>query len=341
MRTTIQARYIPKKIDILNLPCLESMFVTSEQYQDLLASNDQTILAAIIHGDESYLKPDWPVFYSQLESLSEKCIEVYKTNEPPIYEYIGNTHTSRTSSLFFGITQGLSDSLTERSDTLYMDVLDLISQKGMGKIYRVWNEIPHINKVGKREERYKEFCFGRSKALQRKEYSNDFLPAASAIGSQGTNLGVYFIAGKSPSLQIENPLQISAYQYPKVYGERPPSFSRSQLLQTKEGEILFISGTASIKGYKSKHIGNIKKQTKLSLDNINTLCSSVKSDLNFSIYNNPESIFIKVYIRNHSDYITVKTILEKESECLNLIFVVADICREELLVEIEALIIGH
>lgn len=341
MKTAIQARHIPKLIDIPNLPCLESTFVTSKQYQDLLTNNDQTILAAIIHGNEDYLKPDWPVFYSQLESLSEKCIEVYKTNESPTYEYIGNTHTSITSSLVFGITQGCSGSLTEESHTLYMDVLDLISQKGFGQIYRIWNEIPRINKAGECEERYKEFCFGRSKAFHRKEYSNDFLPAASAIGSQGESLGVYFIAGKAPSIQVENPLQISAYQYPKIYGERPPSFSRSQLLQTKDGEMLFISGTASITGYKSKHVGDIKKQTNLSLDNINTLCKSVESEFNFSVYNNSGGAFIKVYIRNHSDYLTVRAILEKKSKCSNLIFVVADICREELLVEIEALIIGH
>ncbi|MGC9344259.1 MAG: hypothetical protein ACP5E3_16265, partial [Bacteroidales bacterium] len=51
----------------------------------------------------------------------------------------------------------------------------------------------------------------------------------------------------------------------------------------------------------------------------------------------PRIDFIRVYIKNTEDYHKVKAICEKHLPGVNTIFVVADICRENLLVEIEAI----
>jgi len=131
---------------------------------------------------------------------------------------------------------------------------------------------------------------------------------------------VFVLLGKVKGDCIENPHQVSAYNYPKLYGKDSPSFSRAYRVNNS----LFISGTASIKGHQTQHAGNLKKQlreTQLRLD-------SLVEDLTPQI--------LVAYVRNSED-------IEEVEEFINLnydtaytnIIIQADICRKDLLVEIE------
>jgi hypothetical protein len=88
------------------------------------------------------------------------------------------------------------------------------------------------------------------------------VPAASAVGIADGPLDLCFFAGRGePPLPLENPRQISTYDYPPQYGPRAPTFSRATLAQIGGQWTLFISGTASIVGHQSLHPDDILAQT--------------------------------------------------------------------------------
>src|SRR5205807_5907658 len=118
-------------------------------------------------------------------------------------------------------------------------------------------------------ERYGSFCAGRYESFARHGYAlRTDLPAASAVGMRGRRYQAYFLASKSPGTQVENPWQVSAYDYPPQYGRRSPSFSRATVLRDGGESLIFIAGTASIVGHETKHPGDVCKQTDETVRNI-------------------------------------------------------------------------
>ena len=110
------------------------------------------------------------------------------------------------------------------------------------------------------------------------------------------------------------------------------------------GSTLFISGTASIIGQDTIGIDDIEEQTIVTLDNINKLTDSGRishlSGEAGSDAGNP--ILIRVYIKNQEDFTKVKAICEKRYPGVPSVYIEADICRDNLLVEIEAeFLISH
>ena len=53
---------------------------------------------------------------------------------------------------------------------------------------------------------------------------------------------VYFLAGRTAPVFVENPRQVSAYHYRREYGTHSPSFSRAALL--RESRSLTLSSPA-------------------------------------------------------------------------------------------------
>jgi hypothetical protein len=151
---------------------------------------------------------------------------------------------------------------------------------------------------------------------------------------------VYFLAGRTPPLAIENPRQVSAYRYPDAYGPRSPTFSRAALASLGEQRIaLFTSGTASIVGHATMHIGDVLRQTEESLANIAAVraVAAERAGVPFPA----ESLSYTVYVRRLADLAVVREVFERSvgvrsSAALEAIYLQADICRTDLLVEIEA-----
>ena len=203
-------------------------------------------------------------------------------------------------------------------------------------LLRVWNYFDGINRGSGDEERYKQFCLGRAQGLEVGSASR--LPAATAIGRRdgSTILQVYWLAGRSPGVPLENPRQLSAYRYPREYGSHAPVFSRATLLRQKDSLTLFISGTASIVGHRSIHVGDTAAQTRETLANIAALleeANRVERAARFSL----GSLACKVYVRRPQDLPVIRAELAAALEPTSkVIYLQADICRQDLLVEIEA-----
>lgn len=222
----------------------------------------------------------------------------------------------------------------------YQQLLTLVHWQGYPCLLRVWNYFPYINRHDNRLERYQAFCQGRHQALATDLSGFESkLPAACALGSQTPGLLLYALAARQPGIQIENPRQLSAFRYPRQYGPKSPSFSRSILKSWGAAcaSHLYLSGTASIVGHLTRHHHDLIAQLHEALLNMETLLeqASQRTQVPFRL------ALLKVYVRPAVDIAPLRDpIIERFGPELPLLFLQADICRSDLLVEIEGLAVS-
>jgi enamine deaminase RidA (YjgF/YER057c/UK114 family) len=212
----------------------------------------------------------------------------------------------------------------------------LLDAQGLPHLWRVWNYIPDINGEQAGLERYRQFNLGRGDAFERCARSvTEQVPAACALGVGGQALSIAFMAGGTPVLPIENPRQVSAYRYPDVYGPRSPTFSRAALAQLQGQELFFISGTASIVGHETLHSGDVVAQTHESLNNVEAVLAEANRVTRTVGYAMPDLLF-RVYVRHAADAPAVMAVVRKRLGDVGVLCVQSDVCRADLLVEVEA-----
>jgi len=239
----------------------------------------------------------------------------------------------------------------------YRAVLGETRGLGYPHLLRVWNYFPGINREQADLERYQQFCLGRYRAfaellsdLRQSEFRPpDFrrhLPAATAIGTRSGPVHIYFLAGKTRGLHLENPRQVSAYKYPPLYGPRSPSFARATLYDAGHEQRLFIAGTSSIVGHASRHPGDPYRQSVETLRNIEAVIATARSLRDgtgrpIGLTTQETQTLLKVYVRHPEDYPVVQTAFDEHlrfpARCL---YLSGAICRANLLVEAEAVIGG-
>ncbi len=223
----------------------------------------------------------------------------------------------------------------------YAAIFEVLADSTCPHLLRLWNYVPDINVDDGPGERYRQFNAGRQQAFMDARYSAFAgAPSACALGSAAGVLRVQFLAGRNTPLAIENPLQVSAYHYPIDYGPISPTFSRAAVADAGGGRhVLFISGTASIVGHASVHVGDVQRQTQQTLDHIDALCSEAtrRSGTVFE----PGELACTIYLRHAEDLPVVRDLFERHTgparrAAAEALYVRADVCRAELLVEIEA-----
>jgi chorismate lyase / 3-hydroxybenzoate synthase len=210
-----------------------------------------------------------------------------------------------------------------------------LEAQGVPSLLRVWNYFPAINAdEDDGLERYKHFCIGRHDAFaQYNRLHAADIPAATAVGSRGGEFALYFLAAMRGGNAVENDRQISAYDYPPQYGPRSPLFARATHVSWLDEPQLFISGTASIVGHVSTCLGDATQQAEETLSNIaRVLELAFPQGGGFRLLR-----ALKVYIRHEHHFSTIRAAVEKavgpDVPCMYLL---SDICRSELLLEIEA-----
>lgn len=200
-------------------------------------------------------------------------------------------------------------------------------------VLRTWNYFDAIN-AGEREvERYRDFCSGRVAGLTGLTQAQH--PAATVIGrGDGERvLQVYWLAGREPGLALENPRQVSAYEYPRQYGETAPTFSRAMLVTP---ELLMISGTASIVGHASQHRDDAAAQAREIIANLDSLLARAHSQAPRLPACIGAHTLIKAYVRRREDVNVVERALrERLPPESPLLVLLGDVCRAELLVEFD------
>jgi chorismate lyase / 3-hydroxybenzoate synthase len=202
-------------------------------------------------------------------------------------------------------------------------------------LLRIWNYLDDINQGEGDNERYRIFCSGRTEGL--KELGLERYPAATAIGRRDGShrLQVYWLAGREPGIALENPRQMSAYNYPRQYGPTPPAFSRAMVVAPN---LLMISGTASIVGHASQHAGSVKRQMSEIFNNLDSVLTRARAHAPTLPQRFTGNSLIKAYLRNADDLDVVEQSLrERLPAGTPFLVLLGDVCRADLLVEFDCL----
>ena len=274
----------------------------------------------------------------------EAAYEIWTANKP-MRPYQDEVMEGRgNDDIFFGclsFKNNPAENLSVVAYRAFCDLFEFLQRSNYANLIRVWNYFPGINALQNGMERYRSFSMGRHEAFVRYQKKVADSPAACALGSLGGQLVIYFLAARSPGLQIENPRQISAYSYPKQYGPRSPTFSRATLAFQDASQTLFISGTASILGHETVHPASVGFQTRETLVNVRAVIEQAVLK-GFTPVDFVSGLALKVYLRHAEDFAEVMAIIQAEfgTPC-ELIVLQADICRTDLLVEIEAVCWGQ
>lgn len=232
-----------------------------------------------------------------------------------------------------------SPPLEQAARHAYTQLFEILDKNNFPYLWRTWNYMAAINQVTHGLERYRQFNAGRGQGFAKGTRAmTDNVPAACAIGVQGGPLSVAFLAGRTPTLAIENPRQTSAYHYPRQYGAQSPTFSRASLALLHDQELLFLSGTASIVGHQTLHTGDVRSQTTETLANIEAVVAQTNLLVQGARKFHLHDLQLRVYVRHADDVDAIRSVFAAHlAPDQQVRFLQADICRSDLDVEIEGI----
>ena len=274
-----------------------------------------------------------------------QVVEVWRGRSDATDGTVGTTRYRHNGEILFATVSAAAaddgiDALGAATYAAYRSLLAALHVSGYPHLLRVWNSIPGINVDDGGLERYRRFNLHRFKAYDEAKCPTETgAPAACALGSFGGPLVLYCLASKTPPEPIENPRQTSAYRYPQQYGPRAPSFSRAALWRGAGGDsdVLFVSGTASIVGHQTQHHGDAVAQTHETLNNLESIVTQATRHDAQGI-STLLDLRLKAYVRHPADLSAVRrTLVERGIDADAVLYLHADICRADLLVEIEAI----
>jgi len=300
-------------------------------------------------GALGYGTPDdlaWmPAVEARVLSAAGPMVDVWHSSEATVSGTSGTVRWRSDGHWLLGaidLDEGTEQQgLAALAHRAYRDLFGLLRQTGCTHLLRVWNYLPRINQDGGGLERYRQFNVGRQQAfVDAGMPAFEGAPAACALGVHHGGLRVRFLAGRHAPLPVENPRQVSAYRYPSAYGPRAPTFSRAALADLGGGQVaLFISGTASIVGHETVHVGDLAEQTRETLRNLRAVIAAAnhRTTANFDL----AAVDAIVYVRHVDDAPRVRQLIEAElnhdaATSRHAVYLHADVCRQDLLVEIEA-----
>ena len=226
-----------------------------------------------------------------------------------------------------------------------------VENMSFDNIIRQWNFIGNILDVNNEVQNYQIFNEVRSEYYNKYRKIHSY-PAATGVGMKYGGVSLDFCAVKAKGslkiIAIDNPDQIRPYDYSQqvLKGKpaagkginQPPQFERALYLADNNGSTLFVSGTASIIGQETIGIDDIEKQTIVTLGNISKLTNAERIG---HLAGKPGNFIVtpgllRVYIKNKDDFGKVKSICHENFPDVPSVYIEADICRDNLLVEIEA-----
>lgn len=234
---------------------------------------------------------------------------------------------------------GAAEDFRYQTRQAYRELLSAVRSTRHQKLVKIWNYFCNINSGDGDSEKYRQFSIGRAEVFRELEISDADTPTGTAIGSQdGSGLSFIALASNQDYCSIENPRQISAYNYPRIYGPSSPKFSRGGVVSLDSHKLLLISGTAAVVGHKSKFPFNTQLQSKDTFKNLEFLCEAI-SDLipGKTQFVLDENSILRVYLKNPDDYHSVSNTVSKviENDRYHVAFLHGTICRNELMVEID------
>lgn len=233
---------------------------------------------------------------------------------------------------------------------LYGRIHDALRRRPSLRPVRWWNYVPAIQRpADDGRDRYMVFNAARHEAYRRWPLllSDDGQPQASTgLDIRTNDLTIHVLATSSRGLPLQNPRQIPPSRYSRRYGPLPPHFARATRLKNGTTDLLLISGTSSVIGEESVHPSDIGGQIRETLANIEVILSearhaSVNGEGEAAGDSTPVPTSLvdeaRAYVTRAEDVGDVERATCATFPNLTRLEIVdADLCRPELLVEIEA-----
>ncbi|MDF9828783.1 endoribonuclease L-PSP [Parabacteroides sp. PF5-6] len=241
--------------------------------------------------------------------------------------------------LFAGGFQGQVgvDSIREQSDTVFEALGEVLKKEQIpvNQIIRQWNYIERITDFEGDDQHYQSFNNSRSQFYAQTPWPKGY-PAATGIGA---NLGgvlvdldaVVFKTAEAFITPIDNKLQVAAHSYSDQVLESSdcrkttPKFERAKSMTFGERRLVYISGTAAIRGEHSLQDVGLEKQLQITMENIAELIGEAKP------------VLLRVYLKYPEDYEEAARLMDSYALQIPISYMWADVCRDELLIEIEGI----
>ncbi len=264
------------------------------------------------------------------------CYEAWASALPATWDEANGVTFAVAGPALFGTMRADSPSgsgMEAEAYDIYARLFALADRTGHRHVIRVFNYIADITGDADGMERYRRFNAGRHDAFNAFGRAVEAAPAACALGMRAGPTVVAFLASSEAGQPVENPRQVSAYRYPATHSPRSPSFSRAMLTGGDDGRALHISGTASIVGHESVHVGDVAAQTAEIVRNFGALLGQCGA---LTLADVQSRLLLKIYVRHPCHAPAIRRQLALLGNAGQSMIVQADICRKELLVEIEA-----
>lgn len=243
--------------------------------------------------------------------------------------------------LFAGGFQGdvVNQPIHQQSEEVFRLLSEVMEREQfpVNSIIRQWNYIEQITRYAGEDQHYQSFNNARSAYYQQATWENGY-PAATGIG---TNLGgilidldaVVFKHSNAYATAIDNKLQIAAHAYSDQVLDvshqikSTPKFERAKSITIDQSTLIYISGTAAIRGEESLKNAGFEKQLHATMENITELTGKAAP------------VILRVYLRDKEDYADAVWLMDRYNLQIPISYMWADVCRKELLVEIEGIAI--
>ena len=243
-----------------------------------------------------------------------------------------------------------------RSLNAFERMRDVLASRGFScpQMLRTWLYLGDIVGPEGKTQRYKELNRARTDFYEGIPFLQRHLapgvqgavyPASTGIGTSNHDIMMSCIAIATERkdiqlLPLENPHQVSAFDYGQCYSLQSPKFSRAMAILGPEVVTTLVSGTASIVDAETCHLGDVERQTQQTLDNIEALIARenfVAHGVAAAGATLKDMVLARVYVKRQEDYEKVRAICRARLGELPVTFAMADVCRPDLLVEIEGI----
>jgi enamine deaminase RidA (YjgF/YER057c/UK114 family) len=233
---------------------------------------------------------------------------------------------------------------TVRSRTAFAKMEAVLAAEGLGfgHVVRQWGYLEGMLDIGPEElQGYQAFNDVRTVVYARSTWPTGY-PSATGIGQDAGGIALEFLALEVPDgivvEAVSNPRQIDAHRYSEgvlvgapideLEDASAPKFERAKRVRVGQDEVVFVSGTASILGEESVALGDVAAQTITTLDNMAALVDGRPLTR------------LRAYVKRAADIPTVREVCEARLGPVPALYVKADVCRDELLVELEGALVS-
>ncbi|MEG1545008.1 MAG: endoribonuclease L-PSP [Tannerellaceae bacterium] len=243
--------------------------------------------------------------------------------------------------LFAGGFHGdvINFAVEQQSIEVFRLVAEVMRREGfpINSIIRQWNYIEQITRFDGENQHYQTFNNARGDYYAMTGWPDGY-PAATGIGA---NLGgilvdldaAVFKDSTCFATPIDNKLQVAAHAYSEQvlasarHRKATPKFERAKSMTFGDRRLVYISGTAAIRGEESLIGVGLARQLHITMENIDQLIGQARLTM------------LRVYLKEPSFYEEAEDLLEAYHLGIPISYMWADVCRDELLIEIEGIAI--